>query len=190
MGSDTIVATSTETLDFSGLNFGTGIDVDLNLRNSAQTVVDHLGQQLELTFEGSFSRALVENVIGTNQDDAITANSRANRLEGGLGSDTYLSSFVSSNDTIIELDGQGVDTLDYSSSFSNLTIDLREISEGVEDVVGGSGNDTIIGNSLNNRLEGGEGDDIYRFAGQDSFCLLYTSPSPRDLSTSRMPSSA
>ena len=26
--------------------------------------------------------------------------------------------------------------------------------------------------------------------GQDQFCLLYTSPSPRDLSTSRMPSSA
>ena len=25
---------------------------------------------------------------------------------------------------------------------------------------------------------------------QDGFCLLYTSPSPRDLSTSRMPSSA
>ena len=25
---------------------------------------------------------------------------------------------------------------------------------------------------------------------QDYFCLLYTSPSPRDLSTSRMPSSA
>ena len=27
-------------------------------------------------------------------------------------------------------------------------------------------------------------------AGQDHGCLLYTSPSPRDLSTSRMPSSA
>ena len=26
--------------------------------------------------------------------------------------------------------------------------------------------------------------------GKDSLCLLYTSPSPRDLSTSRMPSSA
>ena len=26
--------------------------------------------------------------------------------------------------------------------------------------------------------------------GNDTFCLLYTSPSPRDLSTSRMPSSA
>ena len=28
------------------------------------------------------------------------------------------------------------------------------------------------------------------FLGQDFICLLYTSPSPRDLSTSRMPSSA
>ena len=28
------------------------------------------------------------------------------------------------------------------------------------------------------------------FLGEDNSCLLYTSPSPRDLSTSRMPSSA
>ena len=33
--------------------------------------------------------------------------------------------------------------------------------------------------------DSGEGDDDYLM-----FCLLYTSPSPRDLSTSRMPSSA
>ena len=31
------------------------------------------------------------------------------------------------------------------------------------------------------------GDDVF---GEDPSCLLYTSPSPRDLSTSRMPSSA
>ena len=30
----------------------------------------------------------------------------------------------------------------------------------------------------------------YPFSGQSEICLLYTSPSPRDLSTSRMPSSA
>ena len=29
-----------------------------------------------------------------------------------------------------------------------------------------------------------------RFKGDNKICLLYTSPSPRDLSTSRMPSSA
>ena len=37
----------------------------------------------------------------------------------------------------------------------------------------------------------GSGDKLYAFYGlEDDTCLLYTSPSPRDLSTSRMPSSA
>ena len=31
---------------------------------------------------------------------------------------------------------------------------------------------------------------LHRLAGDGYVCLLYTSPSPRDLSTSRMPSSA
>ena len=31
---------------------------------------------------------------------------------------------------------------------------------------------------------------LFEALGQDLLCLLYTSPSPRDLSTSRMPSSA
>ena len=31
---------------------------------------------------------------------------------------------------------------------------------------------------------------VEHYIGQQVFCLLYTSPSPRDLSTSRMPSSA
>ena len=34
------------------------------------------------------------------------------------------------------------------------------------------------------------GGDLLGIAVTDDFCLLYTSPSPRDLSTSRMPSSA
>ena len=32
--------------------------------------------------------------------------------------------------------------------------------------------------------------DVINFSAKGSSCLLYTSPSPRDLSTSRMPSSA
>ena len=35
-----------------------------------------------------------------------------------------------------------------------------------------------------------EGQNVTIFSGLASYCLLYTSPSPRDLSTSRMPSSA
>ena len=33
-------------------------------------------------------------------------------------------------------------------------------------------------------------EEIANIAAEDYICLLYTSPSPRDLSTSRMPSSA
>ena len=43
--------------------------------------------------------------------------------------------------------------------------------------VGGAGGNAVI-HMMNHKIKGVE------------FCLLYTSPSPRDLSTSRMPSSA
>ena len=44
---------------------------------------------------------------------------------------------------------------------------------------------------VRNKLSGKEGGGINgTIIGLDMLCLLYTSPSPRDLSTSRMPSSA
>ena len=56
--------------------------------------------------------------------------------------------------------------------------------------------DTMIGSliviEVNNKGEAEEWseNDPYKKAGLFDNCLLYTSPSPRDLSTSRMPSSA
>ena len=49
--------------------------------------------------------------------------------------------------------------------------------------------DTIKGN-LKTYLKGQTEFTDYDFEGSGMSCLLYTSPSPRDLSTSRMPSSA
>ena len=46
---------------------------------------------------------------------------------------------------------------------------------------------------LGSKIPSGSSDLVYRFnadANNNYCCLLYTSPSPRDLSTSRMPSSA
>ena len=48
-------------------------------------------------------------------------------------------------------------------------------------VIGAIGGGFYTWGEFNNRLSAIEGNNI---------CLLYTSPSPRDLSTSRMPSSA
>ncbi|WP_157934054.1 M10 family metallopeptidase C-terminal domain-containing protein [Microvirga ossetica] len=85
-------------------------------------------------------------------------------------------------------DAGGVDTISGQGSTKSVTIDLRAatlatgdpnaggylsrqtdvaggftIANGVviENAIGGNGNDTLIGNSAANRLEGGAGDDIY-----------------------------
>ena len=45
----------------------------------------------------------------------------------------------------------------------------------------------VVGGTLKVEVDGKE---TLVFDNQSTYCLLYTSPSPRDLSTSRMPSSA
>ena len=54
--------------------------------------------------------------------------------------------------------------------------------------------DTIVGNMDSQIFLGGSEPttlkDLSEMLGKETICLLYTSPSPRDLSTSRMPSSA
>ena len=54
--------------------------------------------------------------------------------------------------------------------------------------------EAMLHTNLKGEINWKDGDDIeVQVAGtfaKDRFCLLYTSPSPRDLSTSRMPSSA
>ena len=79
--------------------------------------------------------------------------------------------------------------------------DLDSDNDGISDLVE-SGNAAAIaldidGNGTVSLNEGGsaltadsDGDGLLDIFDQDNSCLLYTSPSPRDLSTSRMPSSA
>ncbi len=74
-------------------------------------------------------------------------------------------------------DSGGVDTLDYSGFSQNQRIDLHSetysdigglignigIARGtvIENAIGGSGNDTLIGNNATNNLTGGTGNDTY-----------------------------
>lgn len=90
-------------------------------------------------------------------------------------------------------DGAGIDSFDASTETQNATINLREggwsykgeknasiladgqsyigINTKIENAKGGTGNDTLISNKLNNILEGGAGQDTYIFEegdGQDT----------------------
>ncbi|WP_419177048.1 M10 family metallopeptidase C-terminal domain-containing protein [Desulfosediminicola sp.] len=83
------------------------------------------------------------------------------------GANTYI--------TYTIVDDGGYDTFDFSNSSANQTIDLREeaissvrgytgnlvIARGseIENAVGGSGDDVLLGNDWNNKLSGGSGND-------------------------------
>ena len=81
---------------------------------------------------------------------------------------------------------------DYNSTRSNTT-SVKSGGGGKEPTreEGGRFSDSSIRDSTSVKSEGGDGKQPTREAAGDYHsCLLYTSPSPRDLSTSRMPSSA
>ena len=173
LGSDTIVESGggTDTLDFSGT---TTRSVVIDLSDSGEQVVN---AGLALTLSSSNT---MENAIGGTLGDTLTGNSRNNVLTGGAGNDTYVfnTNQALGSDTINEAGG-GIDTLDFSETFTRaVVVDLSNagaqvvnsgltltLSSGVtiENVIGGSLNDTLTGNSLNNTLTGELGNDTYVF---------------------------
>jgi len=169
------------------LNGGNGIDwVEYSDRTANMTV--NLGVTIAQTVTGLELDTIsnVENVRGGSGNDTLTGNASANILVGGLGNDTL--SGAGGNDTLkggagndVMDGGAGTDTVDYSEMTANLSVSLavttaQAVATGktdtitnVENLVGGSGNDTLTGSSLANILSGGAGADrITGGAGNDT----------------------
>ncbi len=166
-----------DTLDFQQLAFGVAVD----LASTSGQVIG--GGQLTVTLSNPSG---IENAIGTGADDLLTGNTRDNSLEGGAGNDTLIGAAGSDtyvyagknlgNDTIVEAPGVDTDVLDFSRfdapiqlnlsdpasqvvAGSDLTLSLSD-SSAIENVVGGSFNDVITGNSRDNAIFGGGGADL------------------------------
>jgi Ca2+-binding RTX toxin-like protein len=123
--------------------------------------------------------------IGNSANNAIYGNTGNNflvggagddSLSGGDGNDTYLfnTDVAQGNDAINEVTSAGVDSIVFSG-VQAVNIDLSvTIAQTVnsnlvltvlnlENVTGGTGNDTIAGNSQNNIFNGGSGNDTFVF---------------------------
>jgi len=118
-------------------------------------------------------------LVGTKGADQINGLDGADTLHGGEGNDSLRGG---AGDDILDgglgLDflngGTGNDTADYTYATSNLNITLDssgwatvnvgmgdvDTLAAIENLIGGSGNDILTGNSLANVLKGGAGNDI------------------------------
>ncbi len=121
------------------------------------------------------------NLTGNSLANKLTGNDFNNTLNdggpssigdtliGGLGDDCYIVN--SSNDLIIELNGQGIDTVKSSISLT-LAVNVENLTLTGSKNINGTGNDQsniITGNSGNNILTGGYGDTtLMGGAGKDT----------------------
>lgn len=129
-------------------------------------------------------------LFGNSGDDVLVGGAGKDRLIGGFGvdamtggdgNDTY---FVdSSDDTILELAGEGVDTVIIAPGtnvtlFANVEIYILDFGPGqngtlaggatAETLIGGSGDDILVGNGGDDILLGGAGADrLFGRAGED-----------------------
>jgi Ca2+-binding RTX toxin-like protein len=110
-----------------------------------------------------------DTLLGLGGNDILIGGTGANNtLQGGLGDDLYV---VDANDTVIELSGEGTDTVQTSRTTYLLRTHVENLqytgsaafrgtgNAADNTIEGGSGNDVLIGRGGNDRLDGNGGTD-------------------------------
>lgn len=180
-GADTITALANSTT--IGLSSLSGIET---ITAGAFTGVTISGSANADVFD--FSAVTLTGIVravGGSGNDTLTGNAAANILWGGIGNDLVRGG--AGDDNLVGDDGDdmlvggegsdtlaggtGIDTADYTASTANLTINLSlttaqlvatgetETLTTIENLLGGSGDDTLTGSTLANMLKGGAGAD-------------------------------
>ncbi|TPK85674.1 hypothetical protein FJ936_09035 [Mesorhizobium sp. B2-4-13] len=124
-----------------------------------------------------FGDAGDDRIFGDAGNDVIEGGAGNDTVYGGSGDDRIIANVGDGNDVYWGEDGQ--DTLDYAAISASLTIDLgngllhhgsvssaqsgQDTVFGFENVIAGSGNDTIIANDAANTMDGGLGNDTFVF---------------------------
>uniref|UniRef100_UPI0034CF3DFC beta strand repeat-containing protein n=1 Tax=Roseomonas sp. 18066 TaxID=2681412 RepID=UPI0034CF3DFC len=145
---------------------GEGTDtVDYSYRATKLTVDLSQGYAGSGTDRDTLSN--IENIVGSDFDDTLIGNAADNVLSGGGGDDTLIGG--AGVDQFYG--GEGSDTVSYASETAGFSLDLTnqgastgaaagETLVSIENLIGGSGNDTLKGDANDNKLSGGAGDDI------------------------------
>src|SRR5439155_111659 len=158
------------------VNGGTGGNDTVTYATSTQSLTVTLTASAPtgtVTGEGNDTLTGIDNVFTGSGNDTFTdstASSVNDVFNGGSGNDTF-NEGSAANGHDSRVGGDGIDAVSYASRTQGVAIRLDgtatsgEAGEGdtlssdIENATGGSGNDTIVGNALNNVLAGGGGGD-------------------------------
>lgn len=129
--------------------------------------------------DGNDSFTNIEGIIGSGYSDTLIGDGGNNIIYDGAGSDSV--SAGAGDDIIVATadgdhdhyrGGSGIDIVDYSNAQGAITVDLgnglvrgasgKDNLYDIEGVIGGSGNDTLLGGNDADILNGGAGDDTLR----------------------------
>jgi Ca2+-binding RTX toxin-like protein len=135
---------------------------DLTLTGTA--AINGTGNALNNNMRGNVA---ANTLYGGDGNDTLDGAAGGDRMYGGAGNDTYVVDH--SLDRIIELDGEGTDTVlsSISFSFSGLTA-LENLTLTGAAAINGTGNalaNILIGNAAANILDGGTGIDTMQGGG-------------------------
>lgn len=133
----------------------------------------HAGEGKDIVFGGAGS----DQIFAGAGNDVVEGGAGDDRIWGGDGDDTVIATLNDGNDTYYG--DAGIDTLDYAASSANLTVDLgngfndrgsvaggttgSDTFYGFENFVGGAGHDKITASTAVNIIDGGLGDDVFKF---------------------------
>jgi Ca2+-binding RTX toxin-like protein len=109
-------------------------------------------------------------IMGGAGDDIINGDAGRDAINAGAGNDTII---YDAADAMID-GGEGNDTLDASSSKGAVNLDMTRKNNNfsnIENLTGGAGNDTLIGDSNANTLIGGAGNDTLKGGAGDDRLL-------------------
>lgn len=112
-----------------------------------------------------------DRLVGGQGNDRLTGGAGRNELIGGIGNDIYVLNGAG-EDTIVELAGEGVDTVETTVDGHVLggNLDNLVLLGGALSGVGNGLRNNIVGNAGNNVLDGGAGDDVMDGAlGDDTY---------------------